>query len=549
MDLTDPNTNTIHYRKRMNPPTADPENAYSWGLYDPLSDGLLCSVVAQNPASKQKWITLHNPDVKVELSYPKSTFSFKWNFDWESHTFEWKRESCYLLRKPDPPVQVAVTREPAGRIKTSQVQLLDYNLNRFDIDDRKGLEIVMLAALLTFQDFSESLKAAANAGVSPPPSRHNSDGPNPPPVPAKSGAEIISSLQAVNKAQSNDVIIGEEGQVDDYAGHCVDMLKDPSMLYIVLRPHSAEHVGKVIQVAEATKRFHYKSGGHDEELHQYVTMEDAKPEKKGPKIIKLDEGPKKKEKEYKPPQTVIVHLSKIPMPELQPKARPSTKPSPASSSHGPFGKSGGRNPSPSRPPAASSSSSRPPAPTASSSSNSSSHRLSKPPTSPPNSSSPYRYDMALYPPTGPMPAFYENNKQKPAKGDEKKEVRKNEKKHNPNPHPSHPSGPSGPPGPSYQMPGAYPSTPPHASGSGSSGAMNSNRPANPSTSGYPGFTRPPPGPPSWSGPPPSGPPPGPPPPSGSSSLSAAVTNNIAAVGYSLLDKLTHKQGPPGTAKH
>jgi hypothetical protein len=36
-----------------------------------------------------------------------------------------------MLRKPDPPVLVAVTKEPAGRIKTSTVQILDYNLNRW----------------------------------------------------------------------------------------------------------------------------------------------------------------------------------------------------------------------------------------------------------------------------------------------------------------------------------------------------------------------------------------------------------------------------------
>lgn len=33
VDLTDPNTSTIHYRKRINPQSADPENPYSWGLY------------------------------------------------------------------------------------------------------------------------------------------------------------------------------------------------------------------------------------------------------------------------------------------------------------------------------------------------------------------------------------------------------------------------------------------------------------------------------------------------------------------------------------
>jgi len=46
------------------------------------------------------------------------------------HEFEWKREECYMLRKPDPPVLVAVTKEPPGRLKTTSVQILDYNLNR-----------------------------------------------------------------------------------------------------------------------------------------------------------------------------------------------------------------------------------------------------------------------------------------------------------------------------------------------------------------------------------------------------------------------------------
>ena len=58
-----------------------------------------------------------------------------------SHEFEWKREQCFLIRKPDPPVLVAVTKEPPGKIKTSAVQILDYNINRFDVNDRKGLSL------------------------------------------------------------------------------------------------------------------------------------------------------------------------------------------------------------------------------------------------------------------------------------------------------------------------------------------------------------------------------------------------------------------------
>ena len=56
------------------------------------------------------------------------------------------------------------------------------------------------------------------------------------------------------------------------------------------------------------------------ELHQYVIYEQAKP--KGPKIIKLD-NPKDKNAEmesYTPPTSITVHLSKIDMPELKPRA-------------------------------------------------------------------------------------------------------------------------------------------------------------------------------------------------------------------------------------
>ena len=35
-----------------------------------------------------------------------------------------------MIRKPDPPVIIAVTKDATGRLKTTSVQILDYNLNR-----------------------------------------------------------------------------------------------------------------------------------------------------------------------------------------------------------------------------------------------------------------------------------------------------------------------------------------------------------------------------------------------------------------------------------
>lgn len=56
--------------------------------------------------------------------------------------------------------------------------------------------------------------------------------------------------------------------------------------------------------------------GLDEEegLHQYV-LYDQKEQKKGPRIINLDDDDKKK---YAPPKNLTVHLGKVSMPELQP---------------------------------------------------------------------------------------------------------------------------------------------------------------------------------------------------------------------------------------
>lgn len=118
------------------------------------------------------------------------------------------------------------------------------------------------------------------------------------------------------------------------------------MLFIEISSSSAARVPKVLQVVEQVKRIRHLNG-EDDNLHQYVQYDapasraskTASTGRKGPKIIKLDdeETPSKgKKSEYKPPDSIVVYLSKIPMPELQPKVNLSTKPSSfgESSKHG-----------------------------------------------------------------------------------------------------------------------------------------------------------------------------------------------------------------------
>lgn len=139
---------------------------------EPLYDSLLATVTAPSASSKHKTIELHNPSVPVELKHTGTLYVdlfLPHMFDLltrlqyvpmdiqmgrvrapaicfleliarilnvppilvhSRHEFEWKREECFLIRKPDPPVLVAITKEPPGRIKTKAVQILDYNLKR-----------------------------------------------------------------------------------------------------------------------------------------------------------------------------------------------------------------------------------------------------------------------------------------------------------------------------------------------------------------------------------------------------------------------------------
>ncbi|CAE6454880.1 unnamed protein product [Rhizoctonia solani] len=253
--------------------------------------------------------------------------SFKWNFVWEEHEFEWKKEECYILRKPDPPVLIAVT-EPEKKNKKGIVQFLDYNLSRFDISDKKGLEVLLIASLMSFQDQSEEYRArAATAEATSGGLRayqSSSAGNSTPALPPKPGEALVVKLQSSHKHEPNEIVVGSEGAVDEYVDLACNLLQDESMMFIMIRALDPSQVQRVVQVAEETKRTRHRAR-YEEELHQYLRYEDEKPTApKGPKVIKLDGSPPKESpmKAYKPPQTLTIHLSKIAMPELAPIAPP-----------------------------------------------------------------------------------------------------------------------------------------------------------------------------------------------------------------------------------
>ncbi|KAG1735499.1 hypothetical protein EDB19DRAFT_1723820 [Suillus lakei] len=303
-DLTDPSGN-VHYRKQR-----IPGQVYKIEVYDPISDSLLASATSPSATSKHKTVELYNPSKVIELKYT-GTLTFRWSFKWEEHEFEWKREECFMIRKPDPPVMVAVTKEPP--------------------DDRKGLEIVILTALLTFQDASDSYHESPHdtlKSFTDMTARKVSGGsspPVPPPKPApKRGVERVAEIQT-SRGEINEVLIVDECSFKDYAQYCARMLQDEAMLFISIRSSGAPQVPKVLQVVEETKRIRHKAG--DKDLYQYVLYDTAQIPRKGPKTINLDDKKDKaKGKDYTPPSNIVVHLGKIDMPELRPRSAVPVRP-------------------------------------------------------------------------------------------------------------------------------------------------------------------------------------------------------------------------------
>ena len=222
----------------------------------------------------------------------------------------------------------------------------------------------MLTALLTFTDSADEYQAQRGApSTSSPliasPTMNGRDDPPPPPIPTKSVLDRIVMAQAqqdVSQASTpaarrcaldrstrvpsqmgpNEVLITEDIDTNDYARYGCDLLQvrgclrlcrharlttasqDRNILYIVLKSGGPENVQKVLMVAEGVKRLQHKAGV-EEMLHLYPSYNEAAV--KGPKVIKLDDP--SGGTNYTPPMNLTIHLSKIPMPELQPKPKPS----------------------------------------------------------------------------------------------------------------------------------------------------------------------------------------------------------------------------------
>ena len=245
------------------------------------------------------------------------TLSFEWSTVFEGHSLQWSKGLlgsiyCSLIRKPDPSIEIC-KYVPGSKKAPASFTILDYNIARMDIQDIRGLEIVLLCSLFTFIDM-HTLDVGPREAID---ARQSASPPRIPPAPISPSASPKpdlphrqpsmyehprSKLQTVDASTLNiNPDLDFEGQVRK----TIDML-DRNVFITLHAPESAA-VQTTIRVAESAKRRYMKRPGgmrDDEDLHLYVITDDLRKDKRGSKI-------------YVPPSSLTIHISKWHMPELE----------------------------------------------------------------------------------------------------------------------------------------------------------------------------------------------------------------------------------------
>ncbi|CCF53052.1 hypothetical protein NDA11_004584 [Ustilago hordei] len=321
---------------------------YSTILLDGLmNDCLLASISQPHSNTKKKDIQLYNPDAEVELEKRTKTFQQAWLFHFGdpssqyTEEFSWKREGgpsrgsptqsayvCEVIRKPDPSVLAAQYRPPVAKGKPGTLQLMDYNLDRLDVQDKKGLEVALVMTLsalldqeyderlatkgerniyicttgiptdLSRQGFSSAWQEAeqrhqANTAVLQQSSR-NREAPGLPRNPSDSSD--VANVDRIASLEPNEMLVSKWGSIDEYVQHAIRLLRSDgqgqSMYLIALLSDAAETTPKLVQVAAAIKAAYYRlpddakgtvyglstdASAIEDELYQYVQTLDEEP--------------------------------------------------------------------------------------------------------------------------------------------------------------------------------------------------------------------------------------------------------------------------------
>ncbi|PWN51316.1 hypothetical protein IE53DRAFT_55186 [Violaceomyces palustris] len=233
-----------------------------------VPDCILASITSPSALDKIKNVQLHNPPSSVSLEKAGMTFYQDWKFTFGEEVFSWRKSStvgnanrssyvCNVIRKPDPSINVAEYR-PSSKSRLSGLTFMDHNLDRIDVQDKKGLEIVLVLTLcaLLDQEYDErvgtgvdNIYVSQHAAVTGASSPKHPNSAVPAPVPKESGPS--------QPLEPNQVLVTPWGLTEEYVSHCLDLLRAPpggkNMLLIEIRSESIDTSAKAIQVAAGVK--------------------------------------------------------------------------------------------------------------------------------------------------------------------------------------------------------------------------------------------------------------------------------------------------------
>ncbi|GAA5871979.1 hypothetical protein JCM16303_000933 [Sporobolomyces ruberrimus] len=324
----------------------------TYTLYDPHTSSPYGTLLqpppslpnATTPNPKLRSINLSSPPVETKLRNV-GKLGWEWEFEWEGNGYSWERSVVGLFgsergftlnvsRKPDPNYPV-VTYHP--RKKGGSIEILDYNFARVEpaIEDKKGLEITFLLSLCFFLDplFATtpstipipaslpSVVAPAQASASPATSRPQPPlplAPKPPPRPPLTGRKPSGSSRS-GSLLTNEIRIDSDSEqaLESYCTRCLDLLEDPSLLYLLLTTSSDSPrlSGSLVKLAERVKRKRYKSSGEEIKLFVDDSQDHVEAEDEG---LAKNWTKKKVKGAYSPPLNLKIYLSRLELAELLP---------------------------------------------------------------------------------------------------------------------------------------------------------------------------------------------------------------------------------------
>ena len=266
-------------------------NHYTVRLIDSLTDIVLASIDCPASTDKLKTIHLYNPNEEIVLEKKGMTFRQDWRWTWQNNEFSIRREGGQVIveaiRKPDPEIDIA-RYTPRTKTRPATLQILDYNVQRLEVEDRRGLEIVTICAAchLLDQDYDEKHKEGGNMyfdGKMPTSVSSN------PPMAASSTLSSSNSVKQI-AAEPNEILLDLHVPNSTYIEHALNLLRQDKtgqgLHMIIIRADSQELTARAVRIAAEIKARWYKlpaivkgrtldpmpgsSSETAEELYQYV---------------------------------------------------------------------------------------------------------------------------------------------------------------------------------------------------------------------------------------------------------------------------------------